>query len=173
ERVAAYRPRHVADEVGRPRDRLLVLLEDRPERVVVPTSRVLVIGPCEQDPQQALRAVEAAPEVVALTPGSAQERAEVPPLGADQLLVPGVALDGDPVRVARAQAGDLDVVALAGLAQRLHRIEEHVPEREAEVADEEVPTPVVAPALGELQQADVEVGGEAREALLEVGAKSR
>src|SRR4029079_10945969 len=112
--ASADRSANELDEGGRVRNRLLVLLQDRPERLLAPSSLVGLAGVGEEDADQALGAVETSPEVVLLPALAAEEGAEVVALGTDQLLLlAGQRRHGDPVGVPRAHPDDLDGVVLA------------------------------------------------------------
>ena len=84
-RRGAYQSRASRTTSSRLRKRLLLLI-DRLELLRAPALDVLVrpLGP-EQDPDQPLGAVEAAPEVVLLAAGAVEERAEVALVDACQL----------------------------------------------------------------------------------------
>ena len=56
------------------------------------------------------------------------------------------------LRVARAHPHDVDRVALAGVGDGLERVEQDVPVREAEVANEQIGAPLRRPTLGEPEQ---------------------
>ena len=63
---------------------------------------------------------------------------------------------GSSFGVARAHPHDLDRVALAGVGDGLERVQQDVPVREAEVADQQVGAPFGCPALGQPVQLPVE-----------------
>src|SRR5256885_5486532 len=123
----------VLDEAACRREVGRFLGEDRVEGVGAPRRD---LSGREQEPEQALRPVEPAPEVVVLAEGAVEEGGEVAEAGAVELRRPRPRLEQ--VALEGADAEDLHLVALANVAQRLHREEEHVPEGEPEVADEEV-----------------------------------
>ena len=131
----------------------VLLLDDGGERLAAPV-RTLVVGEAiaQHEPDQALGAVEAAPEVVALAAGAVEEGAEVHRLEPRQLFRLVRVERRQQLRVARAHPHDVDRVPLAGVGNRLDRVEQDVPVREAEVADEQLGAPLRRPALAEPEQ---------------------
>ena len=79
----------------------------------------------EQDRDQALSAVEAAPQVILLAPGTIKERAEVALSNAGQL---GLASRAQQRGIPRAHAHYLHVISFPEVVECLHGVEDNVPE---------------------------------------------
>src|SRR4051794_3046392 len=152
---------NVVEERCRVREGSCFLLHDRRERLAAPGSTLLLgESRAEQEADQPLGAVEAAPEVVVLASGTVEERAEVHGLEAGELLRLVGLERWQQGRIAGTHADDLDRVPLACVGDRLERVEEDVPVREPEVTDEQLGAPLGAPVLAEREELRVErLGG--------------
>src|SRR5215831_12341155 len=150
---------------GQVRESGAVFVEDGlQQRLARLAKRRGVAGGREEESGQLLGGVEAAAQVVVLACGAAEEGVEVTELHS---------LDGPPVRcgekrgLPRTDADDLDRVALPELRERLDRVEQHVPDREAEVADDEVFLASHVPGLAERGNAGEQARRDAWELLAE------
>src|SRR5215213_226015 len=120
---------HLADDRAGRGQRWFLLVEHRLKRAAVPAR----VQAGRHHAQELLGSVQASPEEVVLPGLAGEEGGEV--VGAH----PHQLLGRQQLRVAveRADADDLDVAELADPAQLDNREDQRVPDREAEVSDEE------------------------------------
>ena len=116
------------------------------ERRHVETLRGFAAGGVADDVDEAVERVQAAEQIIVLAIAARKERGEMAESHALETVDPVEA--GQRAGVLRADAVDQNLVELADLARAGHREGQHVPEREAEIIDQNLAPGVRMPFRG-------------------------